>query len=107
VVEPAQDTAALEEEPMSNNFVSFDEERPAWKADAACAGMPTDDFFPVGSTGPALAQIATAKAVCAVCPVADQCLEYALSTGQTDGIWGGMTEDEQRTERRRRQRRNR
>jgi WhiB family transcriptional regulator, redox-sensing transcriptional regulator len=104
VVEPAQDTAALEEEPMSDNFASFDEERPAWQADAACAGMPTDDFFPVGSTGAALAQIAAAKAVCAACPVAQKCLEYALSTGQTDGIWGGMSEDERRTEHRRRRR---
>ncbi|MGH8885182.1 MAG: WhiB family transcriptional regulator [Egibacteraceae bacterium] len=89
---------------MSDNFVSLDEERPAWQADAACAGMPTDEFFPVGSTGPALARIATAKAVCAACPVAEKCLEYALSTGQTDGVWGGMSEDERRTERRRRQR---
>ncbi|MGH8896202.1 MAG: WhiB family transcriptional regulator [Egibacteraceae bacterium] len=34
-------------------------------------------------------RIACAKAVCAVCPVADDCLEYALDTGRTDGVWGG------------------
>lgn len=79
-------------------------EWPAWQADAACAGMPTDDFFPAGSSGPAVAQIAWAKAICDACPVRAQCLDYALDTGQNDGVWGGMPEDERRTERRRRQR---
>lgn len=91
--------------PVSAEIVSLDEERPAWQADAACAGMPTDDFFPAGSTGQALDRIALAKAVCDTCPVVEECLEYALDTGQTDGVWGGMSEDERRTERRRRQRR--
>lgn len=81
--------------------------RPAWHAKAACADLPTDDFFPVGTTGQALEQIARAKAICATCPVRDDCLDYALDTGQNDGIWGGMSEDERRTERRRRQRRRR
>ncbi len=78
--------------------------RPAWHADAACAELPTDEFFPSGSTGKAFDQITLAKAICATCPVAVQCLDYALDTGQ-DGVWGGMTEDERRAERRRRQRR--
>ncbi len=82
-----------------------DGDRPAWQARAACAGLPTDDFFPVGSTGKALDQIERAKAICAVCPVAGQCLDYALDTGQADGVWGGMSADERRAERRRRQRR--
>jgi WhiB family redox-sensing transcriptional regulator len=54
-------------------------------------------FFPVGGSGPALAQIATAKAVYARYPVREACLRYAVTTGQAYGIWGGLTEDERRS----------
>ncbi|MGH8888079.1 MAG: WhiB family transcriptional regulator [Egibacteraceae bacterium] len=47
--------------------------------------MPTEDFFPAGSTGAASDRIALVKAVCAVCPVAGECLEYALGTGRPTG----------------------
>jgi len=53
-------------------------------------------FFPVSDSGPALEQIAAAKAICVRCPVRDACLRYALATGQGPGIWGGLTEDERR-----------
>ncbi|MGH8898970.1 MAG: WhiB family transcriptional regulator [Egibacteraceae bacterium] len=89
---------------MTAEFFFGESDRPAWHAKAACAELSTDDFFPVGSTGPASDQIARAKAICAACPVAVQCLDYALDTGQTDGVWGGKSEDERRAERRRRQR---
>jgi WhiB family redox-sensing transcriptional regulator len=75
-----------------------------WRADAACRGEAAELFFPSGSTGPALTQIAKAKEVCARCPVREACLEFALGTGQRYGIWGGLTEDERRSVRRRRQR---
>jgi WhiB family transcriptional regulator, redox-sensing transcriptional regulator len=75
-----------------------------WREDAACRGEDSELFFPVGSTGPALPQIAAAKEVCAGCPVREACLEFAMSTGQGYGIWGGLTEDERRSLRRRRQR---
>jgi len=39
---------------------------------------------------------ATAKAICARCPVRDSCLAYALDTRQEFGIWGGLNEDERR-----------
>ncbi len=51
-------------------------------------------FFPVGTTGPALDDIAAAKRVCARCPVRRECLNWALGNGQTVGVWGGMGEDE-------------
>lgn len=47
---------------------------------------------------------AKAKAVCASCPVAEDCREYALSRREY-GIWGGMTDEERASERRRRTRR--
>jgi WhiB family redox-sensing transcriptional regulator len=59
-----------------------------------------DLFFPVGTTGPAIEQIETAKAVCRSCDVQRACLEYALVTNQDSGIWGGTSEEERRTLRR-------
>nr|WP_279636164.1 WhiB family transcriptional regulator [Streptomyces olivochromogenes] len=67
--------------------------------------MDPDLFFPVGNSGPTLVQIDEAKAVCGRCPVAQQCLSWAVQTGQVDGIWGGMTESERRAVSRREVRR--
>ena len=69
-----------------------------WRKDAACAGTESDFFFPVGEDE---SLAAPAKAVCAACPVAEQCLQYALATNQTEGVWGGMTGPERRRLRRR------
>ncbi|GEM_PF-1466654 len=67
-----------------------------WRRQAACRGEDPELFFPIGSTGPALTQIAEAKKICARCPVRAPCLRFALATGQAYGIWGGRTEDERR-----------
>ena len=67
---------------------------------AACRDEDPELFFPVGKTGPALLQIEDAKAVCRRCEVVDACLRWALETGQDDGVWGGMSEDERRSMRR-------
>lgn len=77
----------------------------SWRDKARCRGMDPELFFPVGASGPALEQSERAKAICTRCPVSNQCLEWALETNQHDGIWGGKTEDERRTLRRREQRR--
>jgi WhiB family redox-sensing transcriptional regulator len=66
----------------------------AWMFRGACRGEDPDLFFPVGSAGPALTQIAEAKAVCARCPVIGACLEWALSKPERSGVWGGMSEEE-------------
>ncbi len=57
-------------------------------------------FFPVGLTGSSLEQTHLAKTICNDCPVAKQCLEFALRTLQDYGVWGGRTEDERRAIRR-------
>jgi len=77
-------------------------EREGWRRRAACKDLDTDLFFPVGETGAAVEQTEAAKAVCAACPVQPECLEYALVTNEQAGIWGGATEAERRTIRRRR-----
>lgn len=75
-----------------------------WRYKAACIGEDTALFFPIGTTGPALAQVERAKAICQECIVVLQCLEWALENNQQDGIWGGLSEDQRRSLRRRRQR---
>lgn len=67
-----------------------------WRVDAACRDTDPDLFFPVGTTGPAIEQIASAKAVCGECDAQSECLEFALATNQEAGIWGGTTEEERR-----------
>lgn len=78
-----------------------------WRNRSACLDEDPELFFPVGTTGPALDQTERAKAVCKVCPVINECLEWALDSNQDAGVWGGLSEDERRTLRRQRQRRRR
>jgi WhiB family transcriptional regulator, redox-sensing transcriptional regulator len=73
-----------------------------WRSKAACLDEDPEMFYPVGTTGPALDQIAKAKAVCRRCEVAAHCLAFALESNEPDGVWGGMTTDERRALRRRR-----
>ena len=70
-----------------------------WREAAACLDVPDDvTFFPNKED---VASIAKAKAICASCPVADECLTWAIESNQGDGIWGGHTAKERRTVRRR------
>lgn len=64
---------------------------PAWYDDALCAQVDNEIFFP-GKGGSAR----DARAVCAQCPVATKCLDYALASRESFGIWGGATERERR-----------
>ncbi|GAA3381189.1 WhiB family transcriptional regulator [Streptomyces sannanensis] len=67
----------------------------------ACADADPELFFPIGNTGPALLQIEEAKAVCRRCPVMETCLQWALEHGEDTGVWGGLSEDERRSMKRR------
>jgi WhiB family transcriptional regulator, redox-sensing transcriptional regulator len=73
-----------------------------WRYDANCLDEDPELFFPIGNTGPAVEQESQAKAVCQACPVAETCLEWAINTRQDDGVWGGLSGNERRTEIRRR-----
>jgi WhiB family redox-sensing transcriptional regulator len=72
-----------------------------WREHAACRTEDPDLFFPIGTTGPAALQTEQAKAVCRTCPVQEQCLRWALDTGQTICVWGGTSELERRALKRR------
>jgi WhiB family transcriptional regulator, redox-sensing transcriptional regulator len=77
-----------------------------WRDHAACRSTSPDLFFPVGATGIALVEIAAAKFVCSQCVVREPCLEFALTTNQEYGVWGGFSEEERRVLRRRRRQAN-
>jgi WhiB family redox-sensing transcriptional regulator len=53
-----------------------------------------DLFFPISQSGPGHDQLTKARTVCARCDVRTRCLEFALSTRQMFGIWGGTTPEE-------------
>jgi WhiB family redox-sensing transcriptional regulator len=38
--------------------------------------------------------VETARDICADCPVMMRCLENAIRFGATDGVWGGMVDEE-------------
>jgi WhiB family redox-sensing transcriptional regulator len=65
-----------------------------WRLSAACRDLDPDLFFPIGTAGPAVTQVAEAKEVCLTCPVRSSCLDWALRHYQDYGIWGGTTERE-------------
>lgn len=68
-----------------------------WRNRANCKEANDPDvFFPIGTTGPALDQLEAAKAICTPCPVRKSCLDWAISTHQDSGVWGGLSEDERK-----------
>ncbi len=72
-----------------------------WRSRAACLNVDPELFFPIGNTGPALAQAAEAKAVCYSCEVQETCLRWAMANNQDSGVWGGKSEEERRSLKRR------
>lgn len=70
-----------------------------WQYKGACNGEDPELFYlPYNARGEEkLQQIKDAKAVCARCPVIEQCLNFAIETEEPFGIWGGMSEDERNT----------
>lgn len=83
-----------------SRILSLSAERDDWRDDAACRDTDPSLFFPVGTTGPAIEQIDAAKAVCRECLVQAECLDFALTTHQDSGVWGGTSEEERRQMRR-------
>ena len=74
----------------------------SWKLAGACRFASTDLFFPASDS-----EAGPAKAVCESCHVQNDCLEYALTVREPEGIWGGRTFAERRSILRRRRERER
>ncbi len=62
-----------------------------WMADGTCREHPAEVFFPRDGLG-----VIRAQRICATCPVAAPCLEYALDNHIDHGVWGGKSERERR-----------
>lgn len=78
-----------------------------WQRAAACRGEDLVLFFGPDGERPPQKDVRErkAKAICAQCPARTACLEYALSRPEKYGLYGGLTEDERASERRRQMRR--
>lgn len=78
---------------LEYDLPTLDEAPGDWINRGSCRrhNVPTWLFFPGRGD---LETTKRAKAVCATCPVAAECLDYALATNQRHGIWGGLSDKE-------------
>jgi WhiB family redox-sensing transcriptional regulator len=65
-----------------------------WQQKGACRHADPRLFFhPESERGPArLARDAAAVAICATCPVIEECRQHGLAVRELYGVWGGLTE---------------
>jgi WhiB family transcriptional regulator, redox-sensing transcriptional regulator len=63
----------------------------SWMAGGNCRNHPPTVFFPSDGVG-----VDRARKICASCPAAEPCLEYALDNRIDHGVWGGTSERERR-----------
>jgi WhiB family redox-sensing transcriptional regulator len=68
----------------------------AWRLRAACRHADPELFFPEGTGSRTTEQEQAAKRICAQCTARGDCLTWALTLPETEGIWGGTTPDERR-----------
>jgi WhiB family redox-sensing transcriptional regulator len=75
----------------------------AWQDRAACKFTGWVLFYGPDGERAAEREVreAAAKEMCASCVVLDECRDHALSRPEKDGWWGGMSEDERASGRRR------
>lgn len=90
-------TRKTDREPVAGHVRSGD-----FRHRAVCRSVDPEVFFPTAVAGREFErQVGIAKAVCAGCPVSEQCLTWSL-THLSDGVAGGMTEHERHVEQARR-----
>lgn len=68
---------------------------PPWTTEALCAQTDPELWFPDKGGSPL-----TAQRICTKCPVAAECLEWALTNDERIGVWGGTTPGQRRAMRR-------
>lgn len=71
----------------------------SWQTAALCRGNHSYLFFPPSTMerkDERERRELKAKAICTVCPVKVECLDFALSIKEPYGIWGGYTEADRR-----------
>jgi WhiB family transcriptional regulator, redox-sensing transcriptional regulator len=65
-----------------------------WRVSANCTEL-EDELLNVFFSDQEMEEL-TALMICATCPVVNECLQYALSTSQTVGVWGMHTPQDRR-----------
>ena len=70
-----------------------------WRAAALCQGDDAAFFYApahLEHREERMLRENAARALCARCPVREECLESALASGEPHGIWGGLNELQRR-----------
>ncbi len=68
-----------------------------WREQALCTGHPDPALWFADNAR----DMKVAVAICRTCPVRTECLDWAVSTGEHGGVWGGMTPNQRLRLRRR------
>lgn len=84
---PLNESAPRSSEPRPSDADSAT----AWMSAGNCRNYPPAVFFPSDGVG-----VDRARKICGDCPVAAQCLEYALEQRIEHGVWGACSERERR-----------
>lgn len=71
----------------ASNLPPLAEREQPWMRHGLCRGYEPSVFFPSDGAG-----VENARRICAECPVASECLEYALDYRIDHGVWGGVSE---------------
>lgn len=86
------DSAEVDEVPRYRSVTSL---MPEWHQEARCKTVSKSVFF--GSSSPderpayTLSSIRQARAICASCPVFNECLSHAIKNREDYGLWAGTT----------------
>lgn len=83
----------------SSSTATVGRENQRWSAKAACRGIEAGVFYPISEEDALIA-----KSICSGCSAREDCLEFALTNRENNGVWGGSTERERRRMLRHRQR---
>lgn len=96
-VDPADidDEYPVEEipDPLAEFFERARNADRSWMPRGECQGLPTEFWFPDRQVDSA-SFYEFPRFVCEQCPVRQRCLDYAVETGETEGMWGGMTPEQ-------------
>lgn len=66
-------------------------EPPKWQESALCAQSDPEAWFPEKG-----GSVKEAKRICGLCPVREECLQFALDNNERFGVYGGLSERERR-----------
>lgn len=73
-----------------------------WQIEGACRSTDPEEFFPGDAErgNKRLNREQRAKAMCATCPVVQQCFDHAMAVQEPYGVWGGTTPEDREALRR-------